>query len=226
MLPIYVGSLAFGSVLIAASLLLGHGDDAEAGADGHADLDGDADLDADAEVHADLDGDAELDADAHVEADAHGDGVGHAAGAGEALWLPFLSIRFWTFALASFGLTGLLLRLPGLAEPLAGIIATLMGLAVGTGVAYTFRTLQRQSVSGTVGLTHIRGEEAQVMLPVARGKLGKVRLLIDGQYVDLPARTQDERSLNRGEVALVVQVEEGVAQVTPIRRASPTPERP
>jgi hypothetical protein len=101
-MTIYLAALAFGGVLLIASLVGGHGHaDHDAGhADGH---DGDHDHGADA------------------------DSAAHAA-----LVLPFLSLRFWIFGLTFFGLTGAILHGFGLAGPLAtAIIASVMGLGMG-----------------------------------------------------------------------------------------------
>src|SRR4029434_4998229 len=73
---------------------------------------------------------------------AEADSASHAA-----LVLPFLSLRFWIFGLAFFGLTGAILHGFGLAGPLASaIIASVMGLGMGYGAAQVFQTLARQTV--------------------------------------------------------------------------------
>ncbi len=64
----------------------------------HDDFDHDADFDSDAGFESD----AGLDADFGADAD-HGELV-HAD-----VWLPFLSMRFWTYFLTFFGVTGMLL---------------------------------------------------------------------------------------------------------------------
>ena len=46
--------------------------------------------------------------------------------------------------------------------------------------------------------------------------MGKVRILMDGQHVDLPARTQCEDTMERDQKALIVSMNEGVAQITPV----------
>ena len=46
--------------------------------------------------------------------------------------------------------------------------------------------------------------------------MGKVRLLVDGQDVDLPARTADHHLLEPGRTALVVEIKDGVAVVTSV----------
>ena len=107
MLEYYLGSLAFGGVLILASLVFGD-------SDVDADLDVDADIDVDAEVE--LDADVEM-----VQIDDPADVV-------VSRWNPLFSMRFWTFALASFGLSGTLLTIIGIPAIIAGVLASGMGL--------------------------------------------------------------------------------------------------
>ena len=199
MLPLYLGSLALGTVLIGASIIFG-----------------DADTDADVDFDGDMDGDVfggglDVDADDLLIMKDPGDAI---AGAGT--WLPFLSLRFWTFAVAAFGASGSLLYLLGVTG-LIGIVSSLfMGLAIGTGASWVFHQLQLTQVSGNVGMFDVQGKEATVLLPVGPNKMGKVRVILDGQTVDLPATTQAEDLIEREAKALVLQVEGGVAQITPV----------
>jgi hypothetical protein len=114
-LTVYLAALAFGGVLLLASLVGGHD-------------------------HADHHGGAQ--AHGHGQDDQHGaesDSASHVA-----LVLPFLSLRFWIFGLAFFGLTGAVLHGFGLAGPIAtAIIASGLGLAMGYGAAQVFQSLAR-----------------------------------------------------------------------------------
>ena len=132
----------------------------------------------------------------------------------EGLWLPFLSIRFWTFLAASFGLTGLLLSLVGLPNWLGFLLALANSAIIGTAVAYFFRTLSREQVSGDIDLGRLVGQEAHVLLPVRPGELGKIAVDTLAGRVELPAKTRDADGLERGQLALVAHVEAGVAEVT------------
>lgn len=204
MLPLYVGALALGGLLIAAGVLMGggHGD-----ADGHMDVGGHGDLDG----HADLDG--------HGDLDGHADVDGHGGGASETGGTPLLSMRFWTFFCFAFGLAGTLLTALQVASAVAGAVSVGLGVGVGWGAATVFRRLQRDQVSGQVELGGLRGAEAKVLLPVNGADEGKVRVVVGGADVDLPARSADAQRLERGDVALVVNVKGGVATVTSMRRA-------
>lgn len=137
-LSIYLGSLAFGGVLLVASAFGGHGDGTDGGA-GH-----------DHGVGGDHD-------------------AGHASAAQAAL-LPFLSLRFWTFALAFFGLTGAALTAVGAG---LGIAVPLLSGGVGVGAGYgasrILGALSRKSV-GLLGpaSSHI-GREGKQFLKIVQG---------------------------------------------------------
>jgi len=201
MLPIYLGSLIVGGLLIAASIIMG---------------DSDHDFDADADVDIDVDQDFDKDFDGEIIV------MDGETGA----WLPFLSMRFWTFGLASFGLTGVLFDLAerlGLGTPadaLVTIVAVALGVVVGWITALVFRKLKQDNVSGDVGMKQIKGSEATILLSVSSSKPGKIRALVDGQTVDLLARSLDEGMLERGEKVLVVDLQEGTALVTRLRQLS------
>ena len=197
MLPFYLGSLALGAVLIGASIIFG-------------DADGDTDFDADVDA-GDFPGGLDVDADDLLIMKDPGDAI---AGAGT--WLPFLSLRFWTFALAAFGACGSLLHVMGVSGVVAVLTSVVMGISIGTGASWVFRQLQLTQVSGNVGMLDVQGKEATVLLAVGSEKMGKVRVLLDGQMVDLPAMTQADDIIERDEKALVVHVEDGVAHITPV----------
>lgn len=204
MLPLYLGSLALGGLLILASIFMGGGDhDAEAEAE--AGLDGE--LEAEVEAEADVGGGADKETD-----------LAHAAGEAGGTWLPFLSLRFWTFALATFGASGALLDLLGFSDLVAAPSAGATGVGVGWAVAWAFHRLKKDAVTGNVGLRSLAGREGRLLLSVGPDKLGKVRVEVDGQDVDLPARTMDDRLLAPQQQVLVVEIKDGVAQVTSIGR--------
>ncbi|RME24549.1 MAG: hypothetical protein D6798_10985 [Deltaproteobacteria bacterium] len=223
-LPLYLGSLALGGLIIVASIFLGdHDHDADADAD--VDVDAAVDLDADADLDADLDLDADADFDAEADGDLHaGHDFDKAFEAGQeagGTWLPFLSLRFWTFALATFGGTGTLLDLLGFSDLIAFPVATVTGVGVGWVVAWFFHKLKSERVTGDTGLKGIRGSEGRLLLPVGPDKPGKVRVVVDGQDVDLVARTGDGRRLEARQAVLIVDVADGVAEVTALTTRPP-----
>lgn len=158
----------------------------------------------------------------------HGHGDGHAApGAahhgGHASWaegasalaLFLFSLQLWTYVLAFGGITGLLLRLVAhVAEPMAGLCA----LGVGLGTAITARKVLRRlsagSDSGTVDGNRLVGSTAQVLIPAQAGGTGKIRLVARGQTVDLLARMPDGAPLAEGAEVLILDLKDGIAEVT------------
>jgi hypothetical protein len=193
MLEYYLGSLAFGGVLIAASLIFGQGD-----------------LDADVDVDVDVDAEVELQTDIEpFELDDPADVI-------VSRWNPFFSMRFWTFALTSFGLSGSLLSFLDIPSVVTAVLASAMGLGLGLGAAWMFRALSRSQVSAKTNLNQIRGVHATVLLPVRTGATGKVRLQVDGQQIDLLARTKLSDSIELNSPVLVVNVVDGIANITPL----------
>jgi len=181
-LSIYVGSLLFGGLLIAASLLgAGHGTDAHAGGDGGG---------------------------------AAGDG--HDTSTGQA-WLALFGLRFWSFAAAFFGLTGLVVsRLGGPSfHALAPAVAAAVGVGAGLGASATFRALSRDTIGQVRDAAALVGREGRLLLPVQRRQPGKVRLASPGGGdLDLVAESTDDEALPAGAEVLVVEVRGNVAIVT------------
>jgi len=194
MLTIYLITLLTGGLLVATSALLGD-------ADVDTDLDVDADLDVDGDVDADIDADADADIDS-----------GGLGGLGDAVqaWLPFASMRFWTFGAAFFGLTGVLLET---ASPLSGLSAGLVSGAVGylcgTGATRIIRALRKQRVDSSVGELDFLGAQGRVLLTVKQGQPGKIRLELKGRTIDLMAETPDGEPLTPGQPVIVFDVVTG-----------------
>jgi hypothetical protein len=174
MLTLYLIALAIGGTLVAASLLFG------------GDVD-DLDADVDADIDADVDADVDADADADHDTDVAGSDVLDA-------WLPITSLRFWTFALAFFGLTGTLLRGLNLlsSSTLIAIIAGAVGWVSGIAMVSVYRKLKAEVVDSSLSETDYVGATGTVVLPVEPGKTGKVRLHLKGRDVEMLADTDDD----------------------------------
>lgn len=124
-------------------------------------------------------------------------------------WLPFLSLRFWTFALCFFGLTGLLIQLvqPDLPGWLGALIAVVMGFFCGLVAALVMRSLGQQSVSSLMRPEDLAGQIGTVEIPFDAQSRGKVYLHLSGSRVSFLAMTQEEREFQRGDSVLVVGLE-------------------
>lgn len=181
MLTLYLIALAVGGTMVLASLLFG----------------GDFD-----DLEADVDVDADIDAD--VDADADGD-TDHDTGDLLAGWLPVTSLRFWIFFAAFFGLTGTLLVGLKLIDS-GAIVAALsgaVGWSAGAAIVAAYRRLKDQVVDSTLGEDDYIGANGIVVLPVAKGRTGKVRLELAGRTVELLADTEEEEPLDIRQIVTV-----------------------
>ncbi len=213
MLSIYLAALGFGSSLILVSLFFGGGDK-----DFDKDVDVDHDVDVDVDADADIDHDLDAEAEAELEVDKDVDLAGHAAqgmeSGSEALWIPFLSMRFWTFGMATFGLAGTLLTLLSVSWWLSLAVSVLVGVGLGIGAAWFFRQLKRDTVSGDTTLSRFAGEEARVLLTVRPGGQGKIVVETLAGRVEMLASTRDREAIERGSTVIIAQVRGGGADVS------------
>ncbi len=214
MLLLYLGCFVLGGILVGASALAGGHDH---------DVDHDLDHDFDHDLDHDFDHDFDHDLDHDFDHDVGHGGLEHGLqedlseaavavhGPGpklrrKARWVPFASLRFWTFFLAFFGLTGLVLDGLDLMSAMpAFVVALALGASSGSGISYAVYRLKTQQVGQAAGAQDFIGREAEVLLRVGPGKEGKVRLDVMGQLVELLA-TADE-DIGPGEKVLVYEME-------------------
>ncbi|MBI2388099.1 MAG: NfeD family protein [Deltaproteobacteria bacterium] len=124
------------------------------------------------------------------------------------------SSRFWIFLALAFGLAGTLLTLFHLASVAVVLgLSTFSGLASGLFAAWVLRALKQGQVSSSASVDEAVGRVAEVLVPCEKGKVGKVRLSLRGQTVDLLAMG-GEHPLNVGTKVVVEEIEGGIARVT------------
>jgi hypothetical protein len=202
LLAAYMGALVIGGGLLVVSAVLGGNDH---------------DHDFDHDVDHDVDHDADHDAADHDAALAH-------VSASDALWLPIFSIRFWTFFLAFFGLTGLTLegmRAIGLIGAPWGValgLAVVMGAVAGYVVSRIIRSLKQEHVSSAVvPEVDYAGKAGEVLLDVAPGDPGLVRMDVKGVSIDVPAVAVDGDAprMKRGSKVIVLSFKDGKVVVAP-----------
>lgn len=149
--------------------------------------------------------------------DLHGGDVAdpHAEGSNHGQILALFGLRFWSFATAFFGLTGLLLRAAG-AGGAAPVVGGVVGVGAGLAASMLFRKLTRESVGRVADAGALVGREGRLLLPVSRGQQGKVRVAQPGGgHIDLVAAMNgDDQPLAAGADVLVVEVRGTVAIVT------------
>lgn len=163
--------------------------------------------------------------------DGHGDLGGHAeihvgGDSVDAVVGTIRSLRFWTFFLAFFGLTGVALQSLGVVE--SGFFATLIALAMGIGAGSTatwaFRVLDKRESNSVPGEDDFVGKTGRVLVAVGPGNLGKLRVQAKGSTVDLLAKSDDE-SFAIDEEAIVIEMDETVARIAHVEGGALTAPR-
>jgi hypothetical protein len=130
------------------------------------------------------------------------------------LWTPFLSMRFWTFGAASFGLAGTMLTLLGVPAMVVLVVAIVAGGGLGTGAAWFFRALKGDEISGDTNLDRYAGEEARVIVGIRGDQPGKIAVHTLAGRVEIPATTRDTHPITAGSVVIVASVRDGIADVS------------
>jgi membrane protein implicated in regulation of membrane protease activity len=154
--------------------------------------------------------------DAH--ADVHQADGDHAAAAFGVLAM-LVSLRFWTFFLAFFGLTGVVLTLFELAPAwVTAVAAAGMGIASGAGASFVVRQLSGRESNSAASSADYIGKTAKVMVTVGPSQLGRVRLTLGGAIVDVLATTDDALSFATGDEVLVVDMDGTTARVARLDR--------
>lgn len=137
-------------------------------------------------------------------------------GTGGLDWLPVASLRFWTFFLAFGGAAGTALTFAGgLPAVVTGAIAFVVGWLSGLGMVQVMRTVRHGSVGSEISPKELGGETAEVIVSVARGEVGKVRVTAKGRIHDLIAETDEDDTFPAGSKVMIVgEGAEGRVQVT------------
>jgi len=183
MLAVYVAAALVGAVLILVTLLGGgheHGFD-------HG-------LDHSGEISLGHEGLAGGDHDAH-------------GGDAQSGWLPFLSLRFWTYFALTFGLVGAILELIGQVSASTPIIAAASGLVSGYLVMRILRLIRAAAGNSTQGVQDILGTTGRVLVALNDQEPGKIRCSVKGDSIDLIALSHDRKSIPAGEEVVVLAMD-------------------
>lgn len=217
MLGVYLATMGFGSVLIGVSMFFGGMDK---------DLDNDFDVEGDVDLDGDVDGDVDVDHDVEgvdligdIEAELEGIDKDFSSIA-DFVWLPILSMRFWTFGSAAFGFTGTVLSLGGIHLLTVLLLSTLFGGTTGTAAAYFFRALKKDTVTSATTLTSFVGEEARVLLPIKGAVRGKIVLNGPTGRVEMMATSRDISDIPVGATVILAGIRNGVADVSALDAAT------
>lgn len=145
--------------------------------------------------------------------DAPGHTHGEGADSAGSVWLQFLTLRFWTYAIGAFGLIGLVLTLrKASVEPLTMTIAGGTGLVVGTISAWFYRFLSKSEHSSSIGGNDFLGAIGKVTVAIG-AEPGKVRTSIKGEIIDMVAVGHTGEPFVAGEEVIIVGLDGNNAQV-------------
>ncbi|HRJ25948.1 MAG TPA: NfeD family protein [Fimbriimonadaceae bacterium] len=163
-------------------------------------------------------GDHGSDSDAGHETDHSETADGHHSSFVE--WLPFLSLRFWTYFCGGFGLIGTLLTMLKMAGPTTTFNLSLgMGLGLGLLVWLTMKWATRSEVGRSVATDDLVGKTGRVLVACRPGQMGKVRIEVRGDWIDLMALDEGLGTLEIGEEVIVTRLENSVAHVVGLHSA-------
>jgi len=149
--------------------------------------------------------------DAHAQtALAPGTSPGHAGGGWGGI---FLSLRFYMFAAIGFGTVGAPVTAFGSNAPaLTLVVALATGFGVGCLAAIGFRALGGNTLSSSASPDDLVGQVGRVLVACGESQMGKVRVTLRGQIIDLVATT-DEPRIEPGEGVIVQEVRPGSVHV-------------
>ena len=151
--------------------------------------------------------------------DHHSGETFHAHDMGAEGWLPFGSMRFWTFLFFAFGLTGGLFTLTdSLGEMPSLIVSAIVGLVTAAGATAALKKLSNQQISSGVNQGDYIGVTARALLPMSGQKLGKIRVYLKGQAHDLQAVIVGDDEVQPKDEVMIVEVNDEVAKVVKSNR--------
>ena len=84
---------------------------------------------------------------------------------------------------------------------------TTKSLLVGLLVAYGMRALSKQDLDSSVSHKELMGKEAQVLVAIRPGQLGRVRLSVKGEIIDVIAQSDEADAIEAGASAIIVDME-------------------
>lgn len=143
------------------------------------------------------------------------------------LWLPFFSLKFWTYGACFFGLAGLLLWAvqPTMMPARSIVISLAFGIFCGTSMAWVMRTLKEAKVDSLVRTSDLIGLWGMVEIPFDKNSRGKVRLNVKGSTVAFSAFTEENKEFVVGENVFVVGLENNKLWIVSEEAIASSPER-
>lgn len=131
-----------------------------------------------------------------------------------AVWLPFLTIRFWIYLAATLGLTGTALNLfKASQEPVTFIASFAAGLIVAFIGSYAWRVLNLSQVDASTKSKDIVGTSGKLSVGIRPGSMGRVRLFIKDEWIDMTAVSDEDVEIPAGEEVVIVGLNGTTAKV-------------
>lgn len=162
-------------------------------------------------------GDADLGHDTDLGHDAEAGHEGGHDGIHDGPWIPFLSLRFWTYFIGIFGLTGLLLTLTRQSvEPATALLAAGTGFCSGLVAAALVRWLSTHEADSTARDSDLLGLRAKVTVSIRDQQIGRIRTTVKGELLDILATAEEPKALPEGSEVVIVGMENGRATVMPL----------
>jgi hypothetical protein len=142
------------------------------------------------------------------------EGHGDQAGA-ESFLGSVLSVRFWTFFAAFFGLTGIVFEMFGLVPWwwLTALIAISLGSIAGGSAVVLVKRLANDQTNSAISSADYVGKTGRVMVGFGPGQVGKVRVEVKGATIDLLAAPVEDGTFTAKDEVIVVEMDGPRAKV-------------
>ncbi|MCH7904120.1 MAG: hypothetical protein IH944_06075 [Armatimonadetes bacterium] len=202
MLAFYIiaGVVGGGLILISALGAMGGGD-VDVGHD--IDFDASHDIDFDHDLSATVGADHEFDPGFEVSSDYIASDF-HLSD----VWLAFLSLRFWTYFIGTFGILGVVMTwLKVASAPTILATSLITGFLMGYGVSMAIRFLRKSQIHSGVTSQDFLGTQGKMIVGTRGAQPGKVRLRIKDDIIDMLALSEKGADIERGEVVVVIGLE-------------------
>lgn len=130
------------------------------------------------------------------------------------VWFPIFGLRFWVYCIGTFGMLGTLLTLTKLTnEYNIAIIAGVTGIVTGYMVATLARLANKVLPGDSIGEHDFEGTSGRLLVAIAPGQLGKVRVTVKGDIIDLIAKSIDDTPIPKDEEVVILTIENNIALV-------------
>jgi membrane protein implicated in regulation of membrane protease activity len=130
------------------------------------------------------------------------------------VWIPFFSLRFYTYFFAGLGATGLMLTyLTDASASLTLILSLCTALFCGLSVWLTMKLVRRSESTSTATESDLLGKEGTVLVAIHGRNPGRIRCTVRGDIIDYLAYSEEDTPILPGDSVVVVALENGRAQV-------------